>query len=65
MHMIIFLMRNTITYLFHPFCCNTWQRVFEPPRVYEPCFNTDKYSTYVYTLVSAGMKYIYVYVKNF
>ena len=33
--------------LFHLFCCTT-QRMLEPPHVYEPTFNTDKYgSSYI------------------
>ena len=32
--------------LFPSFCCTT-QCIFEPLRVYEPCFNTDKYGIYM------------------
>ena len=32
--------------LFHSFCCTT-RRIFEPLRVYEPGFNTDKYGMYI------------------
>ena len=33
--------------LFHLFCCTTWH-IFEPLLVYEPGFNTDKYSIHPY-----------------
>ena len=33
---------NGPRHLFHSFCCTT-RSVFEPLRVYEPGFNTDKY----------------------
>ena len=38
---------NGPRHLFHSFCCTT-RRVFEPLRVYEPSFNTDKYGVYIY-----------------
>ena len=37
---------NQFRYLFHSFCCTT-QCIFEPLRVYEPGFNTDKYGTHI------------------
>ena len=37
---------NGPRHLFHLFCCTT-QRIFEPLRVYEPSFNTDKYGTHI------------------
>ena len=36
---------NDFRRLLHSFCCTT-QRIFEPLRVYEPGFNTDKYGTF-------------------
>ena len=36
---------NRLRHSFHSFCC-TIQRIFEPLRVYEPSFNTDKYGNY-------------------
>ena len=36
---------NEPRHLFHSFCCAT-QCIFEPLRVYEPVFNTDKYGIF-------------------
>ena len=47
---------NGPRHLFYSFCCTTW-RTFEPPCVYEPCFNMDKYSVYIYIYI-----YIYMYI---
>ena len=48
---------NGPRHLFLSFCCTTW-RIFEPLRVYEPSFNTDKYSTYIHTYVHT---YVLIY----
>ena len=46
--MLMFIRLNNFDtrHLFPSFCCTT-QHIFEPLRIYEPCFNTDKYGIYI------------------
>ena len=46
---------NGPRHLFHSFCCTT-RRIFEPLRVYELGFNSDKYGICIYI-------YIYIYIS--
>lgn len=46
-------------HLFLSSCCTT-QHIFDPLRVYEPGFNTDKYNTYIHIYLH---KYTHTYVR--
>ena len=43
---LTFIKFNNMGQVFIRAICSTTQCIFEPPCVYEPSFNTDKYSTW-------------------
>ena len=55
---------NGPRHLFPSFCCTTWH-LFEPLRVYEPSFNTDKYSMSVEYLWDTFHKRYIVLLKRY